>query len=171
MASVVRLYEMTGTQNTGVGTGVDKTSATIRFKSVNETSVDSENRLSVPSAGGTTYSFTKQVQFFVDTAPVVDITNLRIYSDGTNNYASGLTLKYGTAGTFGVNVNTADHVTADFFGLTNTNSVDMRGTSTHGTFTGTLFKGGFMRLQMNVGPGALSGSSSIEVLTGSFDES
>lgn len=170
MVATVRLFEMIGTQQSGVGTGTDKTSTVIRFKGADNTVNDNNDRLSVPSAGGTSYSYTKQVQFFFDTGPDVDITNMRMYSDGTKSFASGIDLNFGTSGTFGNNVNTADNVTADFFSLTNSFSVDMRGTA-HGTFTGTLFKGGFMKMQMNIGPGATQGTSAVEQLTGSWDES
>jgi hypothetical protein len=100
MAATVLIEEMTAST-----TGVDKTSSTVRFKSADETSVDTNNRISIPAAS-TTYSYTKQLRFHVTVAPSTDISNLRAYSDGSNSYGTGVGLQYTLSGTFASNVNT-----------------------------------------------------------------
>lgn len=168
MVATVRIHEMSGP-----GTGTDKTSATVRFKAADNQLADSNNRLPVPAAAGTTISYAKQLQFFFQAAPVTDITNIRAYSDGTNNWTD-ITVNYRPIGTWegmGTSYGTTMSGGTSFFGLLQGASLDMRGTSNHGTFTGTGHKGALLGLQMEVGDGAASGTSPVEVATFSYDES
>jgi hypothetical protein len=168
VAANVRIFEMGGE-----GTGGDKTSDTVRFKSADENVANNNNRLSIPSAGGTTISFAKQLQYYFATAPDTDITNIKAYSDGVNNI-SNVNINYRPVGTWqgmGTTYGTSIASGSSLFSLTSAVSLDMRGTSSHGTFTGVGFKGGLLALQMEVGPDATSGSSSVETVSFQYDES
>src|SRR3990170_5193315 len=98
MAADVQIREMSA-----AGTGVDKTSGTVRFKSADENTVDTTNRLQIPVAGED-YSYTKQLRAYFNSAPSVDIQNLRAYSDGANGFGTGVAVEYdipgGGLGTF-----------------------------------------------------------------------
>ena len=84
MAATVLIEEMSAAT-----TGVDKTSGTVRFKSADENTVDTTNRLQVPAAG-INYSYTKQLRFNITVAPSVDLQNLNAYSDGASGFGVGI---------------------------------------------------------------------------------
>jgi len=159
MAATIQVHEMTG-----VGAGVDKTSGTVRFKSANETSVDTNNRLQIPPSG-TTYSYTKQLQFNFQTAPSVDIQNLRAYSDHTNSFGTGIGVQYDVQSSFITNINTNISGT-DLFTKYSGDPISL-GT---GPYTGTGYKGSLLRLQMTVDNTASPGQLTPEVLTMAYDE-
>jgi hypothetical protein len=161
-AADVQIHEMTGTS-----TGVDKTSGTIRFKSADETSVDSNNRLQIPGSGSI-YSYTKKARFYFSTGPTVDITNLRAYSDGTNSFGTGVGCQYDLSGTWAANVNT-NIAGTDLFTKTSGSPVDLDAINT-GPHTGTGYKGDFLRLQLSVASTAGPGQLTPETLTFSYDE-
>lgn len=163
MAADVQIHEMTATS-----TGVDKTSSTVRFKSADETSVDSTNRMQVPSSG-TNYSYTKQLRFYFNTAPATSITNLECYTDGTNSFGTGITVEYDTSGSFSSNVQT-DISGTDLFTKTSSSTIDMDVTNT-GPHTSTGYKGDFVRMQMQVADTASPGALSAEPMTFVYDES
>lgn len=159
MAATVQIHEMTS-----ASTGVDKTNGTVRFKSADETTVDTNNRLQIPGSGNT-YSYTKQLQFYFATAPSVDIQNLKAYSSGTNPW-TGVTVQYDVQTGFSTNVNT-DIAGTDLFTATSAAPIDL-GVGPH---TGTGYKGNILRLQMVVSSTASSGTLTAETLTLSYDES
>ena len=100
MAATIQIHEMTG-----ASTGVDKTSGTVRFKSADNTTVDTNDRIQVPAAGST-YSYTKQTRFYFSTGPSVDIQNLRAYTDGANGFGTGVGCQYTSSGAWAANINT-----------------------------------------------------------------
>lgn len=163
MAATVQIHEMTA-----LSTGVDKTSGTVRFKTANETSVDTSNRLQVPAAG-TNYSYTKQLRFYFSTGPSVDIQNLRAYTDGSNTFGTGIGVQYDNQGnTFSANVNTNISGT-DLFTKNSGSPIDLDVTNT-GPHTGTGYKGDLLRLQMTVASTASPGTLTAETLTFAYDE-
>ena len=157
MAATVQIHEMTS----GIA-GADKTSGTVRFKSADETTVDTTNRITIPAAS-TTYSYTKQLRFYFVTGPSVDITNLRAYSDGTNNFGTGVGVEYDLAGEFAANVYTTISGT-NLFTKTSGSPIDMDAINT-GPHTSTGYMGDFLRLQMTVASTANPGTLSAETLT------
>lgn len=163
MASDVQIREMTAQS-----TGVDKTSGTVRFKSADNTTVDTNDRISIPVAG-TTYSYTKQLRFYFNTAPSVDIQNLRAYADGTNNFGTGVSVNADNTNAFGTNFNTNMGGTELFANYTSGTPLDLD-TTNAGPHTGTGFKGDFMRLQMGVASTASPGQLSSEQITFAYDE-
>ena len=162
MAATVQIHEMTG-----ASTGTDKTSGTVRFKTADETSVDNANRLQVPGAG-TNYSYTKTLRFYFQSAPSVDIQNLRAYSDGANSFGTGIGIQYTSSGSWASNVNTNIGGT-DLFTKTSGAPIDMDVTNT-GPHTGTGYKGDYLRLQMTVASTASPGTLTAETLTFAYDE-
>lgn len=162
MAASVYIYELTA-----AATGVDKTSGTVRFKSANETTVDTNNRLQIPS-GATIYSYTKNLQFYFGTAPSVDIQNLRAYSSGSNTLGTGVDVLYDTQTSFVTNTNASIGGT-DIFTKTSGANINMA-TFNAGPYTGTGYKGDILRLQMSVANTAGSGAISPESITFAYDE-
>ena len=162
MAATVQIHEMTAAD-----TGVDKTDGTVRFKSADETTVDTNNRLTVPTSG-TNYSYTKQLQTYVSVAPDTDLQDLEAYSDGANNFGTGIGVQYDVQSTFQTQVNT-DIAGTDLFTKDSGAPIDMDANNT-GPHTGTGYKGDLLRLQMSVADTASQGTLSAETLTLSYTE-
>lgn len=165
MTAVVKIHELTASQD-----GVDKTDETVRFKNVNSTLVDSDDRLQVPQAG-TNYSFTKQLRVYVATAPSIDLQNLQAYSDGANDFGTDVGVQYDTVlGTsFAANAS-ADISGTDLFTRGPATRIDMDAGLASSAFLGTGYKGLMLRLQMSVGSSAGPGALSAETLSMSYDE-
>lgn len=165
MPATVQIHEMSA-----AATGVDKTGGTVRFKSADNATVDTNNRLGIPGAGSV-YSYTKHVRYFFSTAPSIDIQNLRAYTDGANNFGTGVTLGYdipaGGLGTFpNINTNIAG---TDIFTKTSGAPIDMDAINV-GPHTGTGYKGDIIRMQMAVASTAIQGQLAAEQLTYAYDE-
>jgi hypothetical protein len=163
MAATVQIHEMTG-----ASAGTDKSSGTIRFKAADNVTVDTNDRLQIPS-GATIYSYTKQARFYFSVGPSVDIQNLRAYTDGANSFGTGVTVQYDLSGSWAANINTNISGT-DLFTKTSASPIDMDAINT-GPHTGTGYKGDFLRMQMAIANTASSGALSAEVLTFAYDES
>lgn len=165
MAATVQIHEMTA-----AGAGVDKTSGTIRFKAADNTAVDTNDRLQIPGAGSI-YSYSKHARFYFQSAPSVDIQNLRCYTDGANNFGTGVGVQYdipgGGLGTF-PNINTNISGT-DLFTKTSGSPVDLDAINT-GPHTGTGYKGDHVRMQMSVANTASPGQLTAETLSFAYDE-
>lgn len=69
--------------------GTNIASGSIRFKTADNDTVDSNNPLAVPSSS-TIYSFIKQFKFYAATTPSNTINNLRFYTDGANGLGTGV---------------------------------------------------------------------------------
>jgi hypothetical protein len=96
MAATVNIYEWTS-----AGVQAIKTSGTIRFKNANDATVDLNDPLAVPSAGNRDYSFEKWLRLKIDDpGGFAQISNLRAYSDGANNFGAGINAWYAAAGAF-----------------------------------------------------------------------
>ena len=159
MAADVQIHELTGS-----GAGVDKTGSTVRFKSADETSVDTNNRLQVPSSGNN-YSYTKQLQAYFNTAPDTDIQDMEAYTDGSNDFGTGVGVQYDVQTSFQTNVNT-DIAGTDLFGATSGSPISLGA----GPFTSTGYKGDILRAQMSVADTASQGTLSAETLTLAYTE-
>ena len=164
MAATVQIHEITNTD-----TGVDKTSDTVRFKSADETTVDTNNRLTIPGAG-TDYSYTKQLRLYVSVAPDVDVSNAQAYSDGSNGFGTGIGVQYDTHTAFQTQTD-ADISGTDLFTKTSGGAIDMDQYNDTEGKADTGYFGDILRLQMTVASTASAGSLSAETLTMSYDES
>lgn len=162
MSAIIQIQELTSSTS-----GIDKTSSTVRFKSVDITTVDTSNAITIPTTG-INYSFTKQLQFYFVNGPATNIQNLRAYSDGTN-FATGVNVNYDTTNSFGTNFNT-NLGGSSFVAKTSSSPIALDTTNT-GPFTGTGLRGDILRLQMNVGTTASSGLINPRTASFSYDES
>lgn len=159
----IQIHEMSATD-----TGVDKTSGTVRFKSADETTVDSNNRLTIPGAGED-WSYTKQLRAYVSVAPDTDFTNLEAYSDG-GGFGTGINVDYDVQQTFQTQTD-ADISGTDLFTKTSGATIDMDSNDTQWTDgDGTGYWADNLRLQMGVTSTASPGTLTAETLTFSYDE-
>jgi hypothetical protein len=163
MTATVQIWEMTSDTQ-----GVDKTSDTVRFKSADETSVDSNNRLQIPGAGED-WSYTKQLRANITVAPSVDCTNLRAYTDGSNDFGTGVNVDYDTQQTWQTQTD-ADISGTDLFTKTSGAAIDMDQTNDTDGKTDTGNYGDHLRLQMGVTNTASPGALTPETLTFAYDE-
>lgn len=165
MAADVQIHEMSAQS-----TGVDKTAGTIRFKAADNNTVDTNNRLQIPT-GAAIFSYTKHARFYFNSAPSVDIQNLRAYTDGANNFGTGVSLGYDIPnagnGTF-PNIAT-DIAGTDIFTKNSGSPIDLDANNT-GPHTGTGYKGDLLRMQMSVANTAAPGQLTGEALTFAYDE-
>lgn len=162
MAATVQIHEITATD-----TGVDKTSGTVRFKSADETTVDTSNRLTIPGAGED-HSYTKQLRLYCSVAPSVDLANVQAYSDSSNDYGTGVLVDYDVHTAFQTQTDT-DIAGTDLFTKTSGDAIDMDAFNSDPK-TDTGYFGDVLRLQMGVASTASPGSLSAETLTFSYDE-
>jgi len=167
MVATIQLHEMTGSVS-----GEDKTSDTVRFKAADNTTVDTNDRLVIPASGeADIFSYSKQLRFYGSTDPDVDIDNLKLYSDGSNDLGTGAVVDYDLSGEFGANINT-DISGTDLFTKTSGSPIDMDGDNPGPWGTGEIpcYMGDFVRLQMGISETASPGSLSAETLTFAYDE-
>ena len=165
MPATVQIYELTASK-----AGTDKTSGTVRFKMADDQTVDTNDRMQVPSSG-TNYSFTKQLRLYVATAPSVDLQTLEAYSDGANGFGTGVGAQYDTLlGTsFAANATTNISGT-DLFTRGPATRIDMDAGLASTAFVGVGFKGLILRTQLSVASLASAGTLSAENLTFSYSE-
>lgn len=158
-------------------TKTDKTSGTIRFKNADNATVDTNNRLVIPSSE-TEYSYEKWVRVNISAVPDVDVDNLQAYSDGANGFGTGVKVWYWTAASYVTPVIPTEsndpplHSTVagtDFFSKTSTAPIDLDALTT-GPFTTTGDIGDFLVMAMEVESSASQGSLTAETLTISYDE-
>jgi len=160
----IQIHEMTATD-----TGYDKTSATVRFKAANNTAYDTNDRLQIQTAA-VTYSYTKHLAAYVSVAPDTDFTNLQAYSDGSNDFGTGIGVQYDVS-TDTVTQTDANISGTDLFTKTSGAAIDMDSADTQWTDgDSTGYWGSFLRLQMSVTTTASPGTLTAETLTFSYDE-
>lgn len=163
MAATVLIEEMSA-----ITTGVDRTAANgpIVFRANDGNEQTSANPIQIPAAGSN-YSYTKQMRANVTVAPATQLDNLVCYSDGTNNFGTGITVEYDINATFQAQVDTTISG-SDFFGLDSGTPGDLGA----GPHTSTGYKGELLRLQMIVASTAAPGQTPVdEALTFAYDES
>jgi hypothetical protein len=90
MAATVLIYEWNGTSGSQAST--DKTSGTVRFKVADNSTVDANNPMVKPTAGSNR-SYQKYLRLHIGgTGPTGQITNPNFYTDGTNNFGTGISM-------------------------------------------------------------------------------
>ncbi len=183
MAATVIINEYNGAPP---GTKTDKTSGTVRFKNADDTNVNLTNPLVVPSSGQE-YSYEKWLRLQItDAGGFTQIDNLRAYSDGANDFGTGVKLWYAVTGVYDQPVipnesadppqsaavgSPVENMT-DFFTATSGSPVDLDGINT-GPFTdGSPVEeiGDFLVLVMEVESTASQGVLTAETLTFAYDE-
>lgn len=162
MAATVQIIEKNGAG----GTGTDKTSGSIRFKNADNATVDLVNPMVKP-VSGTDYSFEKWLRLNVTGGTYSQITNIRMYTDGSSGMGTGVGL-YAKAVTNYATPAEATSTTgyASAFTYTSGSSLSLGA----GPFTSTGEKGDHAVLMCTVADTASQGVTAAETLTFAFDE-
>jgi hypothetical protein len=184
MAATVGIYEWNGTGP--IGTRTQKDGGTVRFKNADDSTVDLNNPLQVPGAGQE-YSFEKWLRLRItDAGGFTQVDNLRSYSDGANNFGTGIKMWYALAGSYMTPVVPPEasdppqsaaagsplEDMSDWFATTSGAPADMDAINT-GPFTdGSPAEdiGDFLVLVMEVETTAGQGVTPSETLTFAYDE-
>jgi hypothetical protein len=139
------------------------------------------NPIQVPAAG-TNYSYWVTTRLDATSSPSGTIDNLRWYSDGANNFGTGVTCvgqeatsyvqATGTAGTTGIQLTTGNHAgitgtPVDVFGLTSGSPKSLTGSISNPT-TGQF--GSRFVYQIEVATTAAPGATAQETFTWKYDE-
>jgi hypothetical protein len=162
MAATVKIVEKNGAG----GTQTDKTSGTIRFKNADNSTVDTADRMIVPTSGYD-YSYEKWLRLQVDVAASVDIANVKFYTDGANGFGTGVTLWAKAVTAYSTPAEaTATTNYLDAFTYTSAAPLSLGA----GPYTGTGEKGDHAVLMLRVADTASPGTLSSETLTFAFDE-
>jgi hypothetical protein len=195
MAATVQIHRHTGVGTTGGGTSQDDiTSINTRANAqdAHETA-DVDNPIQIPAAG-TNYSYWVSTRLNVTVTPSGTIDNIRWYSDGSNNFGTGVTcvagyadeddvtndgyrIATGTPGETGDILNETNYdslidqggstYTSDAFGFTSGSPLSIGG-SMDNPATGVL--GDFVVYQILVGTSASPGATTQETFTFKYDE-
>ncbi len=137
------------------------------------------NSILVPAAG-TNYSYWVATRLDVTAITSGTVDNLKWYTDGSNNFGTGVTCKgntasgyvqaTGTAGTTGTQLTTGNYATlagspTDVFAYTTGSPLSVTGTT---TTTGAF--GHYVVYQIEVGTTAASGATATETFTWRYDD-
>lgn len=97
MAATVSIYFDFGGSDASPGTEQDVDGLgppNIRFKAADDATIDTNNPLVIPTTGDI-YSYWKHIYLYCDAPDSNSIDNLKFYSDGSNNYGTGVDLEVG----------------------------------------------------------------------------
>ncbi len=200
MVAVLKLYKDTaGTSGNSISTDVSgRTPSNVRFKTADDTDIDANNPVPIPSAGSdANNSYVNSLLIKCSTAPATMVDNFRFYTDGTgfgdgitlnigNQYpphtestedASGYRVATGTSGTSG-DLMTAVYSTitgvTDIFTYTVNNQLNP-GNASFISETGNELNAvgettNYFVLQASVASNASSGTATAETITILYDE-
>lgn len=164
--------------NTGGETATDKTSGTVRFKNADNSTVDTSDRLIIPTSDQE-YSFRKMLRLRMTVKPAVDIDNLQAYSDGAKGWETAVKGWYARKSVYAVGTIPTESndppqwpsvaAMTDLFTATSGSPIDMDGFNP-GPYTSSGQMGDYLGLVMEVETSATQGSLTAETLTFSFDE-
>lgn len=176
MAATVLIRRLTGAGPTAT----DITSINTRANAEDtHTTAGTSNSILVPAAG-TNYSYWVVTRLDVTAITSGTVDNVKWYTDGSNNFGTGVTAKVntatgyvqatGTAGTSGTQLTTGNYATlagspTDMFGYTTGSPLSVSGTT---TTTGQF--GDRVVYQIEVGTTAASGATATETLTWRYDD-
>ncbi len=172
MAATVLIKEMTASQ-----TGWDKTSGTVRFKSVSATIVDTANRPRVPSSGSI-YTCWKQLRLYASVGPSVDLQNLQAYvgtggKGGAADFGEGVTTKFDSNASIVQTYITpaSTNITgSNLWDRISTNAIDLGAGLASTAWLGTGFKGKMTRFQLGIDLNAAAGALNATPIVFSYDE-
>jgi len=162
MAASVLIREKNGAGETAT----DKTSGTVRFKNADNATVDTANPMVIPPSG-TDYSFEKWLRFNVTSGTYTEITNIELYTDGSNGLGTGVGVLAKTVSSYATPAEaTSTTGYTNIFTYTSGSPLDMGA----GPFTSTGDKGAYAVLIMTVADTATAGVTSSETVTWAWDE-
>lgn len=178
MAATVTIRRWTG--GSGSPAKTDITSINTRANAEDaHTTAGTSNSVLIPAAGSN-YSYWVSTRLSVDSISGGTVNNIKWYSDGSNNFGTGITCigndasdyvqATGTAGTTGDELTVGNYADlsgapVDVFGLTSGSPKSVSGSSSS---TGDL--GDFFVYQLVVASSASSGASSSETFTWQYDD-
>lgn len=176
MAATVQIVRLTGAGPTAT----DITSINTRANAEDaHTTAGTSNSILVPAAG-TNYSYWVVTRLNVTAITAGTVDNLKWYTDGSNNFGTGVTCKVntatgyvqatGTAGTSGTQLTTGNYATlagapVDAFTYTSGSPLSVTGTT---SATGQF--GNYVVYQIEVGTTAASGATATETFTWRYDD-
>lgn len=162
MAANVQLIEKNGPS----GTATDKTGGTIRFKKSDNAAVDLSDPLVKPEAGSE-WSFEKYLRLSVVGGSYTQITNIRVYSDGSNDMGAGINVWAKTAASYATPAQgSSSSGYQDFFSYTAGSPLVLGA----GPYSGTGEQGDHLVLLCEVTSAATGGLTPAETLTLAWDE-
>ena len=159
--------------NENNGAGPTKTvksgGGTVRFKAVDNATVDTNDPLVIP-ATGTDYSFEKNLRLECTVAPDTSITNYGFYTDGTNGFGTGIDVQYKVENSYGqpADITGGETGFSPLFNETANTPVALDGGTATVTATGDF--GRWLVMYMSVASTASPGTTTGELLTFSWDE-
>lgn len=178
MAATVTIRRWTGAS--GAPTKTDITSINTRANAEDaHSTAGTANSVLIPAAGSN-YSFWVATRLSIDAITAGTVNNIKWYTDGSNNFGTGVTAlaqdatayvqATGTTGTTGLALNTTNYATltgapVDPFTFTSGSPKTVTGSA---TATGDL--GNFLVYQIVVGTTAASGASGQETFTWQYDD-
>lgn len=179
MAATVLIRRWTGAS--GSPTLSDITSINTRANAADAHSTnDTTNSVLIPTSGSN-YSFWVNTRLDVTAITAGTVNNLKWYTDGSNNFGTGVTAlaqeattyvqATGTTGTTGTVLNTTNHTgltgaPVDPFTFTSGSPKSLTGTTSAVSST----FGSFLTYQLVVGTTAASGASAQETFTWQYDD-
>ena len=165
MVAAMKIHEMSASM-----TGTDKTASTVRFKLADNATIDSNNPITIPSGNYSNHSYHKKLRMFCATAPDTQIDNLQVYTDGSNDFGTGISVIASNHGvTFSANATAELTGSKALFGFTSGAPMNLDGVDTT-AITATGYGGDILALQMLVASDANPGKLSQETITFSYDE-
>jgi hypothetical protein len=179
MAATITIRRWTGA--TGSPTKTDITSINTRVNAEDtHTTGGTTNSILVPTDATSNYSYWASTRLSCDAITGGTVDNLRWYTDGSNNFGTGVTCSGeaadtyvtapGTPGTSGTQLTTANHsgLTGNEVNLFTYNSGAAKALS--GTTTATGDFGAWLVYQMAVTSAAASGATAQETFTWKYDD-
>jgi hypothetical protein len=167
MTATIQIHEMSA-----LASGVDKTNGTVRFKKADNAAVDNNDPIPIPNSGNE-YSYTKTLRAYMEAPPDTQISNIRWYTDGGNDFGAGVLVNVKNIGTTWAD-NSDSEMTGgfDLFGYTSGSPLDGDGVDAgpFGPDRDNGYIGDLIRMQMVVAPTASPGTLPAEALTMAFDE-
>lgn len=162
MAATVQLIEKNGAG----GTATDKTGGTVRFKNADNSTVDLLNPMVKPGAGSD-WSFEKWLRMNVTGGTYTQITNVKVYSDGSSGLGTGINVWAKAVASYATPAEgTASTGYANLFTYTSGAALSLGA----GPFTSTGEKGDHAVLLCEVTSAAAGGLTPSETLTLAWDE-
>jgi hypothetical protein len=179
MPATVTIRRWTGAAGAPVKTDITGINTRANAEDAHSTA-GTTNPVQIPAAG-TNYSYWVCTRLSADTTPAGTINNLRWYSDGANNFGTGITCRgneataytqaTGTIGQTGTQLTTANYASvttpADVFTFTSAAPKALAGSISNPS-TGDF--GSFFVYQAEIGAAAGPGVSGQETFTWKYDE-
>lgn len=162
MAATVQIIEKNGAG----GTATDKTGGTVRFKNADNSTVDLVNPMVKPSSGSD-FSFEKWLRLNVTGGSYTQITNIKMYTDGTSGLGTGVNVWAKAVGSYATPAEaTATTGYANAFTYNSGAALSLGA----GPFTSTGEKGDHCVMMCEVTSSASGGLTPSETITFAWDE-